>query len=183
MRRRRRTGYCTIRALRSPRPDRPRSERTYRDGSVPRSRARSRFGTTRHIRERPERHGRDFDQRSPRWTGLIRRSGPLRALAAISPALDPATEIVVCIPCFRRPQYLRRTLESLAAQRTGRRFAVVMVENDASKSESVPVAAEYLCVGEIRGAVRGRAAAGQLPCDQRRLRDRAADVSERQPAS
>ena len=76
---------------------------------------------------------------------------PLRALVAASPALDGATEIVVCIPCFRRPKYLRRTLESLAAQRTNRRFAVVMVENDASKSESVPVAAEYLASGKFDG--------------------------------
>jgi GT2 family glycosyltransferase len=90
-------------------------------------------------------------------TSDLRMDGPepsvmaLRALGAISPALDPATEIVVCIPCFRRPQYLRRTLESLAGQRTSRRFAVVMVENDASKSESVPVAAEYLASGKFAG--------------------------------
>ncbi|NOJ42448.1 glycosyltransferase [Bradyrhizobium sp. WSM 1791] len=75
----------------------------------------------------------------------------LRALVAASPALDPGIEAVVCIPCFRRPQYLRRTLQSLTAQRTSRRFAVVMVENDASKSESVPVAAEYLASGKFAG--------------------------------
>ncbi|XSC44998.1 glycosyltransferase family 2 protein [Bradyrhizobium sp. RDT10] len=75
----------------------------------------------------------------------------VRALVAASPALDPTTETVVCIPCFRRPQYLRRTLESLAAQRTNRRFAVVMVENDASKSESVPVATEFLASGKFAG--------------------------------
>lgn len=74
-----------------------------------------------------------------------------RALAAMSPALDPSIGIVVCVPCFRRPQYLRRTLESLARQRTGRRFAVVMVENDASRSESVPVAAEFLAAGRFSG--------------------------------
>ena len=90
-------------------------------------------------------------------TSDLRMDGPdpsvrsLRALVAISPAFDPATEIVVCIPCFRRPQYLRRTLDSLAAQRTSRRFAVVMVENDVSKSESVPVAAEYLASGKFAG--------------------------------
>jgi GT2 family glycosyltransferase len=90
-------------------------------------------------------------------TSDLRMDGPdplvraLRALAAVSPALDPATEIVICITCFRRPQYLRRTLESLAAQRTSHRFAVVMVENDASKSESVPVAAEYLASGKFAG--------------------------------
>ena len=90
-------------------------------------------------------------------TSDLRMDGPdpsvraLRALVAASPALDPTIEIVVCIPCFRRPQYLRRTLELLAAQRTSRRFAVVMVENDASKSESVPVATEYLASGKFAG--------------------------------
>jgi GT2 family glycosyltransferase len=75
-----------------------------------------------------------------------------RALAAISPALDPSSiPIVVCIPCFRRPQHLRQTLESLANQRTGRRFALVMVENDAQRSESVPVAAEFLASGKLQG--------------------------------
>ncbi|WP_246175944.1 glycosyltransferase family 2 protein [Bradyrhizobium paxllaeri] len=75
----------------------------------------------------------------------------LRALVALSPRLDPTIETVVCIPCFRRPDYLRRTLESLVGQRTRRRFAVVMVENDVSKSESVPVAAEFLASGKLSG--------------------------------
>ena len=75
-----------------------------------------------------------------------------RALATMSPALDPSIGIVVCIPCFRRPNYLRRTLESLANQRTDRRFAVVMVENDASRSESVPVASSFLAAGKFPGA-------------------------------
>jgi GT2 family glycosyltransferase len=74
-----------------------------------------------------------------------------RALAMISPALDPSIDIVVCIPCFRRPHYLRQTLESLAQQRTDRRFAVVMVENDASRSESVPVASSFLAAGKFPG--------------------------------
>ena len=77
---------------------------------------------------------------------------PSRALAAISPGLDACSiGIVVCIPCFRRPQHLRQTLESLASQRTGRRFAVVMVENDALRSESVPVAAEFLASERLVG--------------------------------
>jgi len=73
------------------------------------------------------------------------------ALAAISPALDSSIETVVCIPSFRRPQHLRLTLASLAAQRTDRRFAVVIVENDAAKCESVPVAAEFLGGGKFTG--------------------------------
>jgi GT2 family glycosyltransferase len=75
----------------------------------------------------------------------------LRALAAVSPLLDAGIEIVVCIPSFRRPHHLRRTLQSLASQRTGRRFAVVVVENDASKCESVPVATEFLLAGKLAG--------------------------------
>jgi len=42
---------------------------------------------------------------------------PSRALAAISGSLDSSIGTVVCIPCFRRPQHLRLTLESLAGQR------------------------------------------------------------------
>ncbi|QWG17666.1 glycosyltransferase [Bradyrhizobium sediminis] len=74
-----------------------------------------------------------------------------RALAAVSPSLDRSIPIVVCIPCFRRPQHLRLTLESLAGQRTDRRFAVVIVENDAAGCESVPVAAEFLRAGRFAG--------------------------------
>jgi GT2 family glycosyltransferase len=74
-----------------------------------------------------------------------------RAWVAISPALDPSIEIAVCIPSFRRPQHLRQTLQSLAGQRTGRRFAVVIVENDALRTECVPVAAEFLASGKFPG--------------------------------
>jgi GT2 family glycosyltransferase len=74
-----------------------------------------------------------------------------RALAASSRSLDPSIGTVVCIPCFRRPQHLRLTLESIASQRTDRRFAVVIVENDAVRCESVPVASEFLRAGRFPG--------------------------------
>jgi len=74
-----------------------------------------------------------------------------RALAATSGPLDPSIGIVVCIPCFRRPRHLRSTLQSLADQRTDRRFAVVIVENDAMGCESVSVAAEFLQAGKFPG--------------------------------
>jgi GT2 family glycosyltransferase len=77
--------------------------------------------------------------------------GTPRAVAAMSPSFDPTIGIVVCVPCFRRPEHLRKTLQSLADQRTGRRFAVVMVENDASACGSVPVAAEFLRGGKFPG--------------------------------
>lgn len=74
-----------------------------------------------------------------------------RAWVMTSPALDCSIETVVCIPSFRRPKHLRLTLESVVAQRTGRRFAVVVVENDASRCESAPVAAEFLASGRLTG--------------------------------
>ncbi len=74
-----------------------------------------------------------------------------RAIVATSSALDLSIGIVVCVPCFRRPQHLRRTLQSLADQRTDRRFAVVMVENDASGCGSVPIAGEFLRAGGFPG--------------------------------
>lgn len=74
-----------------------------------------------------------------------------RALAAASRSLDRSVGVVVCIPSFRRPQHLRLTLELLAAQRTDRRFAVVIVENDAMRCESVPVATEFLQAGRFQG--------------------------------
>jgi GT2 family glycosyltransferase len=74
-----------------------------------------------------------------------------RALLAASRSLDASIATVVCIPCFRRPRHLRLTLESLASQRTARRFAVVIVENDAVERESVPVAAEFLEAGRFSG--------------------------------
>ena len=77
--------------------------------------------------------------------------GAPRAIAMMSPSLDPTIRIVVCIPCFRRPDHLRQTLRSLVEQRTDRRFAVVMVENDASTCGSVPVASEFLRSGKLSG--------------------------------
>src|SRR5260370_40748179 len=74
-----------------------------------------------------------------------------RAVVATSPSLDPSVEVVVCIPTFRRPQHLRLTLEPLANQRTDRRFAVVIVENDASRCEGVPVATGLLRAGKLEG--------------------------------
>jgi GT2 family glycosyltransferase len=77
--------------------------------------------------------------------------GVSRAIVMMSPALDSTIGVVVCIPCFRRPDHLRKTLQSLVDQRTDRRFAVVMAENDASACGSVPVANEFLRAGRLTG--------------------------------
>jgi glycosyltransferase involved in cell wall biosynthesis len=49
-------------------------------------------------------------------------------------------EAVVCIPTFRRPVGLKKTLQSLAAQVDAEHFAVVVVENDAEQLEGKAVA-------------------------------------------
>ncbi|MEO8136636.1 MAG: glycosyltransferase [Betaproteobacteria bacterium] len=74
-----------------------------------------------------------------------------RKVEAASPALDTSIAVVVCIPCFRRPRHLRLTLQSLASQRTGRSFAVVMVDNDADGRESLAVATDVFQRGMLRG--------------------------------
>jgi glycosyltransferase involved in cell wall biosynthesis len=71
---------------------------------------------------------------------------------SISANLDPhATGIVVCIPTFRRPVSLRRTLQSLVDQRAQFRFGCVIVENDSAHREGAAVAAEFFESGLLVG--------------------------------
>jgi GT2 family glycosyltransferase len=74
-----------------------------------------------------------------------------RELVARSHPLDPSIAAVICIPSFRRPQHLRLTLESIANQRTNRRFAVVIVDNDAAARQGAAIAAEFLHAGKFPG--------------------------------
>ncbi len=65
--------------------------------------------------------------------------------------LDPTkVEAVVCIPTFRRPEYLRAALFSLELQRTQVTFAVVIVDNDAESKAGMAVAREYFN-GKLNG--------------------------------
>jgi GT2 family glycosyltransferase len=59
-------------------------------------------------------------------------------------------DIVICLPAFRRPEHLRKTLDSLRAQQTSRRFGVVIVENDSGRS-SVTEAMRFLETSGIPG--------------------------------
>ena len=61
-----------------------------------------------------------------------------RSTLAMGGQISP--EAVVCIPTFRRPTGLKKTLESLAAQTDAKNFAVVVVENDAEKLEGKQIA-------------------------------------------
>ena len=56
---------------------------------------------------------------------------------------------VVCIPTFRRPDWLERTLNSVLAQKTDFGFAVVVVDNDAAKAEGAARAGTILAAGAI----------------------------------
>jgi GT2 family glycosyltransferase len=67
----------------------------------------------------------------------------------MSDATSP--EAIVCIPTFRRPTGLKRTLESLAAQTGAARFAVVVVENDAEKLEGKRVAEAVFAAQALSG--------------------------------
>ena len=73
---------------------------------------------------------------------------------ATSPGFDPlACEIVVCIPTFKRPEMLEATLRSLAGQETGRRFAVIVIENDGVGRQGARHAASLMATGLVPGFV------------------------------
>lgn len=74
------------------------------------------------------------------------------SLLASSPGLDRAAiEIVVTLPTFRRPGPLLATLASLRAQETTRRFAVIVMENDAEGGEGAAAARPLFETGEVPG--------------------------------
>jgi GT2 family glycosyltransferase len=64
---------------------------------------------------------------------------------------------VVCVPTYKRPALLSRTLTSLMAQQMARKtdpsFAIVVVDNDGEGREGSHLAAEMLKGGAFQGAV------------------------------
>ena len=75
-------------------------------------------------------------------------------IVARSPNLDVAlVQCVVCVPTFRRPLMLERTLQSLAAQQGDLAFAVIVIENDAKDRLGAAMAAQFMTMGEINGLV------------------------------
>lgn len=67
-------------------------------------------------------------------------------------AQDQDVEAVVLVPTFRRPAMLARTLASLAAQRGGRRFVVLVADNDAAGREGLAEAERFFADGRLAGA-------------------------------
>jgi glycosyltransferase involved in cell wall biosynthesis len=74
------------------------------------------------------------------------------SILAASPGLDRATvEVVVTLPTFRRPEPLLATLTSLNAQQTKRRFAVIVMENDAEGLAGANAARPLFDNGSVSG--------------------------------
>ena len=61
--------------------------------------------------------------------------------------------VAVCVPTYRRPELLERTLRSLAAQDFARPFSVLVVDNDGERREGAAVAERLLAEGLFQGAV------------------------------
>ncbi|AMJ63848.1 hypothetical protein AXW83_20635 [Bosea sp. PAMC 26642] len=64
-----------------------------------------------------------------------------------------AIQSVVCVPTFKRPDMLERTLRSLAAQTGGHEFAVVVVENEGVERAGAARATALLEAGLFEGLV------------------------------
>lgn len=69
-----------------------------------------------------------------------------------SPDLQPELiDVVVTLPTFRRPEHLLKTLASLKVQVSRRRFAIIVMENDAEKREGAEAAKPLFEGGEHTG--------------------------------
>ncbi|RJT35094.1 glycosyltransferase [Mesorhizobium waimense] len=62
-------------------------------------------------------------------------------------------EAVVTLPTFKRPEQVLATLASLKAQQTARRFAVIVMENEAEARDGAKAALPLFERGEIAGMV------------------------------
>lgn len=60
---------------------------------------------------------------------------------------------VICVPTFRRPDLLERTLRSLAAQPLGEAAAIIVVENEGGAREGAARASALLAEGLFEGMV------------------------------
>ncbi|RWO51357.1 glycosyltransferase [Mesorhizobium sp.] len=76
------------------------------------------------------------------------------SIAGRSPGLvAAAVEAVVTLPTFKRPEQLLATLASLKAQETGRRFAIIVIENEAEARAGARAALPLFEGGDIPGMV------------------------------
>ncbi len=67
-------------------------------------------------------------------------------------AMD-GVEIVVTLPTYKRPEWVVRTLESLKIQQTDRKFAIIVIENEAENRQGAAAAAPLFQSGDLQGMV------------------------------
>ena len=76
------------------------------------------------------------------------------SIAGRSPGLAvEAVEAVVTLPTFKRPEQVLETLASLKAQQTARRFAVIVMENEAEARAGARAALPLFERGDMAGMV------------------------------
>ncbi|TPM38936.1 glycosyltransferase [Mesorhizobium sp. B2-3-4] len=76
------------------------------------------------------------------------------SIAGRSPRLDvESVEAIVTLPTFKRPEQVLETLASLRAQQTGRRFAVIIMENEAEARQGAKAVLPLFERGEMQGMV------------------------------
>jgi GT2 family glycosyltransferase len=97
-----------------------------------------------------------IDGRGAHDGALPRRAGP---------------QAIVCVPTFRRPEMLRRTLQSLVDQTSPEPFAVVVVDNDPVGKAGAAVANAFLAGGLLAGACVVEAQPGNCHACNRALRE------------
>jgi GT2 family glycosyltransferase len=64
-----------------------------------------------------------------------------------------SVEAVICIPTFRRPEWLRRTLHSVTKQQSDFGFAIVVVDNDGRDPVGAALATDILATTTLPHAV------------------------------
>ncbi|MCB1382221.1 MAG: glycosyltransferase [Notoacmeibacter sp.] len=83
---------------------------------------------------------------------MIPRMSDNISVVSRSPDLEPGViEIVVTVPTFKRPEHLLATLASLNNQVTDRRFAVIVMENEAEERAGAKAAAPLYESGQTEG--------------------------------
>ena len=76
------------------------------------------------------------------------------SIAGRSPGLAAdSIEVVITLPTFKRPAQVLETLASLRAQVTARRFAVIVMENEAEAREGARATQPLFERGEMAGMV------------------------------
>ncbi|MGL4489046.1 MAG: glycosyltransferase family 2 protein, partial [Rhizobiaceae bacterium] len=62
-------------------------------------------------------------------------------------------DVVVTIPTYKRPDHVLRTLQSVKDQKTDRRFAIILIENDAERLQGVGATKALFETGQMTGAL------------------------------